>query len=117
MRLSAVEKVAARRFELQIAYAIGVSVPVAVYVDTFGTGVRPDDELAAMVTEIFDFRPRAIIEDLGLENPIYQPTSAFGHFGRTPRNSRVGGEDGKDVELFAWEKTDRVEEIQNRLAL
>ena len=58
---------AARRFELQIAYAIGVAVPVAVYVDTFGTGIRPDEELAKAVKEVFDLRPRAIIERLGLE--------------------------------------------------
>jgi S-adenosylmethionine synthetase len=108
---------AARRFELQIAYAIGVAVPVAVYVDTFGTGVRPDDELAGVVSELFDFRPRAIIEQLGLENPIFLPTSAYGHFGRTPRTHQVGGEDGPTVDLFSWEKTDRVEEIRNRLAL
>jgi len=106
---------AARRFELQIAYAIGVAVPVAVYVDTFGTGIRADDELAAIVREVFDFRPRAIIERLGLEDPIYLPTSSYGHFGRKPENLLVGGEEGRAVELFNWEKTNRVEEIQNSL--
>jgi len=107
----------ARRFELQIAYAIGVSVPVAVYVDTFGTGILPDDKLAAIVKELFDFRPLAIIERLRLEEPIYSPTSAYGHFGRTPRSVPAVGDSGKDVELFTWEKTDRVEEIRDRLAL
>jgi S-adenosylmethionine synthetase len=108
---------AARRFEIQIAYAIGVAVPVAVYVDTFGTGIRPDDELAAVVKEVFDFRPRAIIDRLGMEEPIFLPTAAYGHFGRDPGNLQVGGEEGREVELFTWEKTDRVEEIRNRLAL
>ena len=108
---------AARRFELQIAYAIGVAVPVAVYVDTFGTGVRPDHELSAIVKEVFDFRPRAIIERLGLENPIFLPTSAYGHFGREPRMIPVGPEEGREAELFTWEKTDVVEDIQKRLAL
>jgi S-adenosylmethionine synthetase len=116
---------AARRFELQIAYAIGVSVPVAVYVDTFGTGVRSDQELASVVREVFDFRPRAITDRLGLEDPIFFPTSAYGHFGRTPRRGRSPSpvpaekeaKEGRDVELFTWERTDRVEEIRDKLAL
>jgi S-adenosylmethionine synthetase len=108
---------AARRFELQIAYAIGVSVPVAVYVDTFGTGVRPDDELARVVKELFDFRPRAISERLALENPIFFPTAAYGHFGRTPRAIPDRREGSGQVEMFPWEKTDKVEEIQDRLSL
>jgi len=108
---------AARRFELQIAYAIGVAVPVAVYVDTFGTGVRPDEELAAVVKEVFDLRPRAITERLGLENPIFLPTAAYGHFGRDPGKLPLEGEEGREVELFTWEKVDRVEELQNRLGL
>jgi S-adenosylmethionine synthetase len=108
---------AARRFELQIAYAIGVAVPVAVYVDTFGTGVRPDDELAAVVKEVFDFRPRAITDRLGLENPIFLPSSAYGHFGREPVMSPIEGVVGREFEFFTWEKTDRVEELRDRLAL
>jgi S-adenosylmethionine synthetase len=108
---------AARRFELQIAYAIGVAVPVAVYVDTFGTGVKPDDELAQIVREMFDFRPQAIIERLGLESPVYLPTAAYGHFGRTPRTASVGGGAGSEVDLFKWERTDRLEEVRDRLGL
>jgi S-adenosylmethionine synthetase len=108
---------AARRFELQIAYAIGVAVPVAVYVDTFGTGVRPDDELAAVVKQVFDFRPRAITERLGLESPVFLPTASYGHFGRDPAMLPVAGSEGREVELFTWEKTDRVEELRDRLAL
>ena len=112
---------AARRFELQIAYAIGVAVPVAIYVDTFGTGVRPDQELAAVVREIFDFRPQAIIEALELDSPIYLPTAAYGHFGREPERilleEEEGRGEGKEVHLFSWERTDRVEEIRTRLDL
>ena len=108
---------AARRFELQVAYAIGVSVPVAVYVDTFGTGIRPDDELAAVVRKVFDLRPRAITESLGLEDPIFLPTAAYGDFGRTPREGHVGGEEGRDVKFFTWERTDRVGEIRDLLSL
>ncbi|MCJ7629585.1 MAG: methionine adenosyltransferase [Longimicrobiales bacterium] len=107
----------ARRFELQIAYAIGVAVPVAVYVDTFGTGILPDDELAAVVREVFDLRPRAITDRLSLENPIFLPTAAYGHFGREPRKLPQGGNGGSEVELFTWEKTDRVEELRDHLAL
>lgn len=108
---------AARRFEVQIAYAIGVAEPVAVYVDTFGTGVLPDDELARAVSEVFDFRPRAIIDRLGLRNPIFRPTAAYGHFGRATRTApRLGGQGGT-VDLFTWERTDRIEEIRTRLAL
>jgi S-adenosylmethionine synthetase len=108
---------AARRFELQIAYAIGVVDPVAVFVDTYGTGARPDEELARVVKEVFDFRPRAIIERLGLDQPIFRPTSAYGHFGRGPRRAKVVAEGDREVELFTWEKDDRVEEIRGRLNL
>jgi S-adenosylmethionine synthetase len=109
---------AAKRFELQIAYAIGVSVPVAVYVDTFGTGVRSDEELARIVRELFDFRPRAIIETLQLESPIYRPAAAYGHFGREPVRKAVGqGEDDREFDFFTWERTDRVEEVRERLDL
>jgi S-adenosylmethionine synthetase len=108
---------AARRCEIQVAYAIGVAEPVAVFVDTFGTGVRPDEELATLVAEVFDFRPQAIIEQLGLLKPIFRPAAAYGHFGREPRRVTKEGGTGGEVELFTWETTDRVEEIQNRLAL
>jgi S-adenosylmethionine synthetase len=109
---------AAKRFELQVAYAIGVVDPVAVYVDTFGTGVRPDPELAGIVRELFDLRPRAIIDRLQLRTPIFRLTSAYGHFGRRPRAATVHGMNGNgraEVELFPWEKLDRVNEIKDRL--
>ncbi|HUE77750.1 MAG TPA: methionine adenosyltransferase [Longimicrobiales bacterium] len=99
----------ARRCEIQLAYAIGVPEPVSVYVDTFGTGRIPDDRIARAVQDVFDFRPRAIIDTLGLASPIYRPTAAYGHFGREPQEADV---DGRTVQLFPWERTDRVEELQ-----
>ena len=89
----------AERCQIQLAYAIGVAEPVSVLVDTFGTGVLPDDKLAEIVTKVFDFRPSAIIERLNLRRPIYRQTAAYGHFGRT------------DVDL-PWEKEDYVEKLK-----
>ncbi|MGH2427554.1 MAG: methionine adenosyltransferase [Candidatus Limnocylindria bacterium] len=84
----------ARRCELQLAYAIGVAHPLAVNVETFGTGALDNHQLAALIGEHFDLRPAAIIAQLGLMRPIYRPTAAYGHFGRT------------DLDL-PWERTDR----------
>jgi len=92
----------ARRCEVQIAYAIGVAQPVGVYVDTFGTSPVPADKIAAYVAEHFDMRPKAIIDQLDLLRPIYRPTAAYGHFGRT--------EPG-----FTWERTDRAEALRKAL--
>jgi len=72
----------ARRLELSISYAIGVAKPVSVYAHTFGTGVMSDERLADLLSQVFDLRPRAIIESLSLRRPIYLPTAAYGHFGR-----------------------------------
>jgi S-adenosylmethionine synthetase len=83
----------ARRFELQLAYAIGVAHPLAVNVETFGTGAIPDERIAALVERHFDLRPGAIISALDLQRPIYGPTAAYGHFGRS------------DLDL-PWERTD-----------
>ena len=94
-------KVAAR-CEVQVAYAIGVAKPMGVYVTTFGTGVVPDDEIAKAVSRLFDFRPAAITETLDLLRPIYAPTAAYGHFGRTEKT-------------FTWERTDRAEELRAEL--
>ena len=94
----------ARRCEVQLAYAIGVAEPVSVMVDTFGTSVVPERELMRAVREVFDLTPRGIIKALDLRKPIYRPTAAYGHFGRTPE--RIGG--GKSGRmLFTWERTDR----------
>ena len=92
-----------RKCQIELAYAIGVAHPVSVLVDTFGTGVLPDEELSKIVERHFDLRPAAIIRDLDLLRPIYEQTAAYGHFGRT------------DIDL-PWEKTDRVEALKQYLA-
>ena len=92
----------AHRCEVQVAYAIGVAKPMGVYVTTFGTGVVDDEKIAAAVSELFDFRPAALIEELNLLRPIYRPTAAYGHFGRTERS-------------FTWERTDRAKELREAL--
>ena len=108
---------AASRCEIQLAYAIGVVEPVSVHVDTFGTGVVSEDRLSEVVREVFDLRPAGIIEQLGLREPIYRPTAAHGHFGRDAETRRVEGDSPREVELFTWEKTDRVDEIRSALGL
>jgi len=90
----------AHKCEIQVSYAIGVAKPLSVNVDTYGTGVIEDGKLAAVVAELFDFRPAAIVEKLRLKHPdgwSYQETAAYGHFGRSN---------------FPWEKTDRVAELR-----
>ena len=103
---------AARRCEIQLAYAIGVADPVSVWVDSAGTGRVPDPEIAAAVAEAFDFRPLSIIRDLGLRHPIFTPTSAYGHFGRPCATARRFG---AEVTLFPWERTDRADEVRRLL--
>ena len=90
----------ARRCELQLAYAIGVAHPLAINVQTFGTGSLPDTRLAALVEKTFDLRPGAIIRDLDLRRPIYRQTAAYGHFGRS------------DLDL-PWERIDRVDDLRS----
>jgi S-adenosylmethionine synthetase len=90
----------ARRCEVQIAYAIGVARPVGVHVNTFGTGKVSDEALEKYIMANFDMRPKALIETLDLLRPIYQPTAAYGHFGRAD---------------FPWEKTDRAAKIADDL--
>jgi S-adenosylmethionine synthetase len=92
----------ASRCEVQVAYAIGVSKPMSILVDTFGTGKLDDDKIGEIVTEVFDMRPAAIIDRLQLRRPIYKQTAAYGHFGRN------------DLDL-PWEKLDKVEELKKRL--
>jgi S-adenosylmethionine synthetase len=93
---------AAKRCEVQLAYAIGVAHPVSLAVDTFGTGEVSDEALGELVEELFDLRPAAIIHGLDLRRPIYRPTAAYGHFGRV------------DLDV-PWERTDRVAEIRKVL--
>jgi len=103
----------AKRCETQVAYAIGVADPVSVMVDTFGTGVVPDEALEDAVREVFDLQPRGIIEALSLRNPIYRATAAYGHFGRAPERRRFVDPDvTKDVEWFTWERLNRVEDLR-----
>ena len=90
----------ARRVEVQVAYAIGMSHPVAVYADSYGTGVVSDDKIVDIINEVFDLRPLAIIKKLGLDRPIYRASANYGHLGR---------------EVFPWEKLDKVEEIKAAL--
>jgi S-adenosylmethionine synthetase len=84
----------ARRCELQVAYAIGVAKPISLHVDTFGTGVIPDEAICKLVDEHFDFKPAAIIRQLDLRHPVFRQVAAYGHFGRS------------DLDL-SWERTDR----------
>ena len=93
---------AATRCEVQVAYGIGMSRPVSIFVETFGTETVDPDRISACVQEVFDLRPAAIIRDLGLKAPIYRKTAAYGHFGR----------DG-----FSWEATDRVDDVRSALGL
>ena len=89
----------ADRCEVELAYAIGVSKPLSIMVDTFGTANVAEDEIVEAVEKTFDLRPGAIIRDLDLRRPIYEKTAAYGHFGR-------------EDDDFTWENTDRVEELK-----
>ncbi|MGD0018385.1 MAG: methionine adenosyltransferase [Candidatus Limnocylindrales bacterium] len=84
----------ADRFEIQLAYTIGIAKPASVSIETFGTGRVPDERILAAIEKHFDLRPAGIIEALDLRRPIYKPTAAYGHFGRTDRD-------------FSWERIDR----------
>ncbi|HEX7938316.1 MAG TPA: methionine adenosyltransferase, partial [Gemmatimonadaceae bacterium] len=99
----------ARRCEVQLAYAIGVAEPVSVMVDTFGTSIVPEREIMNAVRDTFDLTPRGIISALDLRKPIYRETSAYGHFGRKPRQVGAGK---KGRTLFSWEQTDRAAALQ-----
>ena len=92
----------AERCEIQISYAIGVSEPTSISIDTMGTGKLPNHEISALVREHFDLRPSGLIEMLDLRRPIYRPTAVYGHFGR-------------ELENFTWEKTDRAEALSKAL--
>jgi len=94
----------ADRCEIQVAYAIGVSHPLSVNVETFGTGKIADEKIAELVQATFDLRPGAILRDLDLRRPIYRQTAAYGHFGRD------------DVQ-FPWENTDRAEALRKAAGL
>jgi S-adenosylmethionine synthetase len=100
----------ARRCEVQVAYAIGVAEPVSVFVDTFGTGKVSDRALERAVREVFDLTPAGIITALKLKSPIYSPTAAYGHFGRTPYKAAyvdLAERSRGTFDHFTWERTDR----------
>jgi S-adenosylmethionine synthetase len=105
----------ARRCEIQLAYAIGVVEPVSVRVQTFGTGTVPDEKLSEAVADVFDFRPKVIIETLGLTNPIFTPTAAYGHFGRAPETRIPDAGGSEPVRFFPWELTDRVDDLETAI--
>jgi S-adenosylmethionine synthetase len=105
---------------VQVAYAIGVAKPVGLFVDTYGTAKvsMKDGEIAAKLLELFDLRPYAIVRDLGLRNPIFLPTAAYGHMGRTPEKITVTVQGQvKEVETFTWERLDRVNDIKKAFNL
>jgi S-adenosylmethionine synthetase len=93
----------ARRAEVQLAYAIGVAEPVSVMVDTFETGTIPDEQMTDLVRSVFSLTPRGIIESLDLRRPIYRPTAAYGHFGRSEPT-------------FTWERSDKAEALRKAAA-
>ena len=92
----------ADRCEIQVSYAIGLSEPTSIAVNTFGTGKLSDEEIVALIRNNFDLRPRGLIEMLDLRRPIYQSTAAYGHFGR-------------EEDDFTWEKTDKAAELRKAL--
>jgi S-adenosylmethionine synthetase len=107
----------ARRCEIQLAYAIGVEHPVSIHVDTFGTASgASDSNLVQALQEVFDLRPLAIIERLGLRQPIFTPTAAYGHFGRQPEQRAIV-DGGEPVWLFPWERSDRVDDLRGALGV
>ena len=109
---------------VQVAYAIGIAEPVGLYVNTYGTAkvqengkTMTDGQIAEKIKTIFDLRPYAIVERFGLKNPIFAPTSSYGHFGRTPYKKTVeiqrnGKKIQKEVEFFTWEKLDYVDRLK-----
>jgi S-adenosylmethionine synthetase len=90
----------AKEIEVQVAYAIGISQPVSINVNSFGTGKISDQDIKALILQHFDLRPKAIVQQLDLLRPIYESTAAYGHFGR-------------ELDSFTWEKTDKAEILRD----
>lgn len=115
----------AREMLVQVSYAIGVAQPVSLFVNTFGTAQHglTDGDIVKMIQQLFDLRPAAIVRDLKLKQPIYEETARYGHMGRTNEvvTKTFVDENGKpfsrEVELFTWEKLDKVEEIRRLIQL
>ncbi len=109
---------------VQLAYAIGIADPVGLYINTFGSSNvnMSDSKIADKVQAMFDLRPGAIVRRFGLRNPIFQPTASYGHFGRHPYKEMVklvrdAREVEQEVEFFAWEKLDYVDQIKNTFGI
>ncbi len=125
---------------VQVAYAIGVAQPVGFYVNTYGTAkvkdkdgkIMSDGQIAKVIQSVYDMRPYYIIKNLGLKNPIYEPTAAYGHFGRDPYKavveitkpngngidkSNCGSKEIKEIEFFTWEKLDYVDRFKKAFGL
>jgi S-adenosylmethionine synthetase len=94
----------ADRCEIQVSYAIGVAEPISINVNTDGTGRIPNDKIISLIREFFDLKPKGLIAMLNLKRPIYQPTAAYGHFGRTESD-------------FTWERTDKADVLRNAAGL
>ena len=95
---------AASRCEVQVAYAIGIAHPVSLMIETFGTSTIDDEAIEKAVQDVFDLRPRAIIEELDLLKPKYRKTAAYGHFGR-------------ELPEFTWEQLTKLDELKRALGL
>jgi S-adenosylmethionine synthetase len=93
----------ASKVEVQLAYAIGVAEPVSVMADTFGTGTIPNSQITELIRANFKLTPKGIIEALDLRRPVYRPTAAYGHFGRTGTG-------------FTWERTDKADLLRKEAA-
>lgn len=109
---------------VQLSYAIGIAEPLSIYVDTYGTAKvkMTDGEIAGHIGNIFDLRPASIVKKFGLKNPIYEVTASYGHFGNRPYTQEViffenGKEVRKDIEFFAWERLDAVDELKKEFGL
>ena len=110
---------------VQVAYAIGVAEPMNLYVNTYGTAKvnMTDGEIAQQISKLFDLRPKAIEDNLKLRNPMYEETASYGHLGRTPEvvtktfTTSDGAVITKEVELFTWEKLDRIADIKKLFEL
>ena len=90
----------ARRCEVQVAYAIGFPEPVSVLVQTFGTGILPEEKIESAIRKVFGLKPAEIIKQLDLLRPIYEETSSYGHFGRADK-----------PDIFTWERKDKVDAL------
>jgi S-adenosylmethionine synthetase len=109
----------AERCEVQVSYAIGVAEPTSISVTTFGTGKISDEQIEKLIRAHFDLRPYGIVKMLDLIHPVYQPTAAYGHFGRAPYELTYTGQDGKSetATAFSWEKTDRADALRKEAGL